>query len=292
MHELDTHIDVRTNDEFAELATALNGMSERLRAQSKSLDTALEIGRAISSSVDIRSVVNTLLSRVSEVYPCDVAAIVLIQQRASYSLKIYLNRAESLQREGLDLTGFTEAQAHQLCANRDLLVFDGDENNPHYLEPLSDMGIEMMLVLPLFAYQELIGALVLGHRDRRKCDEAAIAYVRQISDHAANALRNARVIEENRVLSYYDVLTGLPNRRLFCDRLHQTIIHAQRKNLTVAVGALDLDGFKRVNDTLGHRAGDRLLCQVAEILAASMRVTDAVARTDLTVTDVGLARPR
>jgi len=289
-NRLDTHIDVRTNDEFAELAIALNGMSERLHAQSKSLDTTLEIGRAIASSLDIRSVVNTLLSRISEVHPCDVAAIALIQQRVSDSLKIYLNRAESLQSEGLDLTGFTEAQAHQLCANRDLLVFDAGENNPHYLEPLSDMAIEMMLVLPLFANQELIGVLVLGHRDRRKCNEAAIAYARQISDHAASALRNARVIEENRVLSYYDVLTGLPNRRLFCDRLQQTIIHAQRKKSMVAVGTLDLDGFKRVNDTLGHRAGDRLLCQVAETLAASVRVTDAVARVDFTVTDVGLSR--
>jgi diguanylate cyclase (GGDEF)-like protein len=169
-------------------------------------------------------------------------------------------------------------------------VFDADENNPHYLEPLTDMGTERMVVLPLLADQALIGLLILGHRDRSEHDSAANAYVRQISDHAASALRNARVIQENRVLSYYDTLTGLPNRRLFADRLHQAMIQARRKKSSVAIGALDLDGFKRVNDTLGHRAGDRLLCQVAEALASAVRDTDAVARGLFDETDGVLSR--
>lgn len=76
----------------------------------------------------------------------------------------------------------------------------------------------------------------------------------------------------------HDLLTGLPNRRLFLDRLEQGIKHAKRSSLPLAVMFMDLDGFKEVNDSLGHKAGDRLLCDVAERLTACVREVDTVAR--------------
>jgi diguanylate cyclase (GGDEF)-like protein len=79
--------------------------------------------------------------------------------------------------------------------------------------------------------------------------------------------------------AYHDALTGLPNRLLFTDRLKQALALARRKRTGVAVFYLDLDEFKRVNDTLGHTTGDRLLQQVAGRLVGSLRLADTVART-------------
>jgi diguanylate cyclase (GGDEF)-like protein/PAS domain S-box-containing protein len=76
----------------------------------------------------------------------------------------------------------------------------------------------------------------------------------------------------------YDLLTDLPNRRLFLDRLDQEVKHALRSDLPCAVFFIDLDGFKQVNDSLGHEAGDRLLCLVAERLNTCVREADTVAR--------------
>jgi diguanylate cyclase (GGDEF)-like protein len=87
-----------------------------------------------------------------------------------------------------------------------------------------------------------------------------------------------RAEEEIRNLSNYDHLTGLPNRNLLQDRLHQAVIHASRTQSVVGVLCLDLDRFKVVNDTLGHRAGDHLLRLVADRMSACVRESDTLAR--------------
>jgi len=79
-------------------------------------------------------------------------------------------------------------------------------------------------------------------------------------------------------MALHDALTGLPNRRLLFDRLALAIAHARRNKSSMAVMYLDLDGFKQINDTLGHDAGDTLLSMVADRLVAAVRQEDTVAR--------------
>jgi diguanylate cyclase (GGDEF)-like protein len=81
-----------------------------------------------------------------------------------------------------------------------------------------------------------------------------------------------------RHIAYYDALTNLPNRELFSDRLHQAIIQARRHKRMFAVMILDVDRFKGINDTLGHKIGDSLLQYVSERLVNSIREGDTVAR--------------
>lgn len=87
-----------------------------------------------------------------------------------------------------------------------------------------------------------------------------------------------RLEEQIHFMAYHDVLTGLPNRMLFQDRLQQEIISATRRKTQFAVLFLDLDGFKEINDTMGHAAGDHLLQMVAKRLRSAVRKGDTVAR--------------
>ncbi len=113
--------------------------------------------------------------------------------------------------------------------------------------------------------------LIAPVQDQQGDTEATVCIFRDVTE---------RAIAEERIWhnAHHDLLTGLPNRRLFLDRLEQEVKHAKRSNLPLAVLFMDLDGFKEVNDSLGHDAGDRLLSDVAERLIGCVRGDDTVAR--------------
>jgi len=126
--------------------------------------------------------------------------------------------------------------------------------------------------------------------NRRKNGEIypELLTIAAIADDAANVTHYAALFsditrlkkneEQIKSLAYYDPLTGLPNRRLFEDRLQVAVAHAHRNMRQLAVLFVDLDRFKRINDSLGHSEGDQVLKEVALRLEACVREDDTVAR--------------
>jgi diguanylate cyclase (GGDEF)-like protein/PAS domain S-box-containing protein len=102
-------------------------------------------------------------------------------------------------------------------------------------------------------------------------DEQCIVMISDIT-----AVREAQ--EQLSQFAYYDSLTNLPNRRLVMDRLKQAIARAARESSLLGVLFIDIDNFKRVNDTLGHKAGDLMLCHISQRMLAALRQSDTFGR--------------
>jgi diguanylate cyclase (GGDEF)-like protein/PAS domain S-box-containing protein len=102
--------------------------------------------------------------------------------------------------------------------------------------------------------------------------------VEAVAYSARNVTERKAAEDQNWQRANYDLLTGLPNRRLFRDRLEQDVKHARRIAAPLAILFVDLDHFKKVNDMFGHDAGDLLLRLVADRIRSSVRETDTVAR--------------
>jgi diguanylate cyclase (GGDEF)-like protein/PAS domain S-box-containing protein len=116
------------------------------------------------------------------------------------------------------------------------------------------------------------------HLEAHFTDLRANRRIRGVVLNARDITERVRLEEQLTQQAFYDGLTSLPNRALFRDRLQQALAHSARSNNPLAVLLVDLDGFKQVNDSLGHDAGDQLLQAVAERFTETSRPSDTLAR--------------
>ena len=161
------------------------------------------------------------------------------------------------------------------------IVIDGSDEQADPLERdrLRALGRTTMLLLPLTAQERSVGIAELTSAEAHSIDVRRLALARTLTFEAAMAIENGRLYQELRHRSLHDPLTGLANRSLFDDRAEHAIARlARTAGAGVAVLFMDIDGFKVVNDTLGHARGDRLLTLIGERLRTVARAGDTVAR--------------
>ncbi|HTD50234.1 MAG TPA: EAL domain-containing protein, partial [Acidimicrobiia bacterium] len=146
---------------------------------------------------------------------------------------------------------------------------------------MDELGSVAVATIPIGADRELVGLVVgdvVERPERLTADPAVADRLRGVASQATIAIRNAQLLESIRHQALHDALTGLPNRTLILDRVEQMLARSRRRGIESAALFIDLDGFKQVNDSLGHDTGDRLLRSVAERLSATLREADTIAR--------------
>ncbi len=130
----------------------------------------------------------------------------------------------------------------------------------------------------LFGADPFMGLMVLGFPKAPELLDQDTEVMELFARMAGMAIHHRQLLETLAFQARYDTLTNLPNRSLFQDRLQQALHQARRTDGLVGLMFLDLDGFKHINDTLGHHVGDLLLVAVAQRLQGLLRATDTLAR--------------
>jgi putative nucleotidyltransferase with HDIG domain len=188
-------VTVTSGDELEELATSFNTMTGRLGRQIHALNTMAEIGQAILAALDARKIVDTLLSRMRDVFDCDGVSVTLMGSDAPDVARTYVgdgNPASAIQGETIHLL---PEEVQRLRQEPERLCIAGEEV-PRYLAPLARRGIRAFVVLPIFLKESLSGILTLGYLAPRTHSEEDLAQARQLADQVAVALSNARLVEE------------------------------------------------------------------------------------------------
>jgi diguanylate cyclase (GGDEF)-like protein/PAS domain S-box-containing protein len=156
------------------------------------------------------------------------------------------------------------------------------QNNPvaAFSKEYAESGIRSMAVLPLIVSDDAVGVLALYTGEIEFFQEEELKLLTELAGDISFAIDHIDKQERLNYLAYYDVLTGLANRSLFLERVAQCMRSAVSGGHKLAIGLIDLERFKSINDSLGQPAGDALLKQVAEWLARNTVDASLLARMD------------
>jgi diguanylate cyclase (GGDEF)-like protein len=162
------------------------------------------------------------------------------------------------------------------------IVSNNSQNDPQVLlgKKYAELGIRSIVILPLIVADEAEGALALYAGEAEFFEEDEMKLLSELAGDIAFAIDHLEKQEKLNYLAYYDALTGLANRSLFLERLEPYMRSAVSGGFKLAIGLIDLERFKNINDSMGWSVGDALLKQVAEWMTQKIGDASLLARID------------
>jgi len=194
--DFSSRVKVNSGDEFQELAESFNAMASRLGKQFNALTTMNEIDRSILSALDTRRIVDTILNRMRELFPCDCVALALFDAESSDAGLMHIQYGQSEGENWLAPVRLSTEDIEKLEDHPEQLLLDIPKEFPEYLSPLAELDVELLLTLPMFVGGRLSGLIVLGYLQPEALNEEDTVQARQLADQVAVAISNARLIEE------------------------------------------------------------------------------------------------
>ncbi len=259
------------------LAILKTRLLEEAEQRAKEADTLRFASAAIASSLEQDQAIEQILEELSRVVPYDSASVLLSKgtEMEVVGARGFDNPSEIL---GLRFTNTKDTPNKIVYDTREPLILkNAPDKYPAFRYPPHN-HIRCWMGIPLLIHDNLIGMLAL---DSKKPDQFKQNHARLASAFAgqvAIALENARLFEETRRLAITDSLTNLYNRRHFMELARREFDRSKRYNTPLSIIMLDLDHFKKVNDTFGHLAGDQVLQNVALICRENLRSIDIIGR--------------
>lgn len=278
--DLATTIDVRSHDEVGQLAGAFNSMTQELREHVGALEASRDelraglarLGQTLTSTHDLDRILAVVLETAMASTSARSGAVLLRETGGG----LVLAAARGLPEGRVDVrVGPGEGAVGAALADgsaRRVAVLDGE---PSPLDPAA----ARLLAVPLRGTEQVLGVLVLHDpRTENPDDDVDQSSLETLADQAAVAVENVLQHRDVSRMAVTDALTGLANYRSFTATISRELERATRFGRPVGLLLLDIDHFKRVNDTLGHQRGDAVLVELARRVVLQVRDVDTVAR--------------
>lgn len=246
-----------------------------VKQQADELDALKRIGLNLTLSLDLQTVLDVVVTEAMRLTKNARSAHIYLYSHGS------LNFGASLSMDDARNKIFSPPRPHGLtysvANSREQIMVEDTLSHPLFKDmPMDWVG--SIIGIPLKFNNSIVGVMNLSRTIPGRFTNAELRLLGLLADQAAVAISNASLHKSITEQANTDSVTGLPNRRALDERLQEEMRYAKRMNSRFSVVMMDLDGFKNVNDTLGHAIGDDVLRSVFNYLAERMRVTDFLAR--------------
>jgi diguanylate cyclase (GGDEF)-like protein len=245
------------------------------------LERLFRFTQAVSSSPEVDGVLGSVLGEAKELLHSERAEVAFLASAQGGVATVRLGVTDRLTRAEAPQSPEDEWLLSQVVEEGTSLLLPRTTRDPDMRRWLEAHAAREAVVVPLRGGAGVLGALIVADRlgDVRSYDQDDVLLMETVANHAGVALQNGELVDRLRHEALHDALTGLPNRALVVRRLASALAEvADGVSTGATVMILDLDGFKDVNDTLGHQQGDLLLIEVGARLTAAVGADGLVAR--------------
>lgn len=250
---------------------------EQIKRANREVFTLYELARVFGASLNLQETISLFVKKIGELVPFDTCAVYLTDETEEFAKAVYVQGANKSAlknkrvKAGEGATGYvlkTRQPAHNIEPGLDFAHSNFDLNQDY----------TAMASLPLIADEKLIGAVSLYSCDLENYEEEHMRLLEAVSRIASDAISVALQHAESESRALTDPMTNLPNARSLQMQFEKETARAGRGATSFQLLMLDLDGFKAVNDTFGHKTGDKLLKEIARVMSDQLRDYDFLAR--------------
>ena len=256
--------------------TQLEVTHAQLKTQLQGLSMLYDVARSFTSTLELPE----LLARISKLVATHlhVPQFSIMLSTMDGRLEVKSAYPAGMGTEGLSFKWGEGACGMAALELKAIYLPDLKADGGIFLRREGHLETGSLLAVPMINRDQLLGVLNCQRPERAAFSPEEIDLLTAVADQAALAVKNARLHEEMRSLSLTDELTGAPNRRRLFSQLEMEIARAHRFGTQVSVLMIDVDHFKMLNDSAGHRAGDMVLRHLYELMSRMVRRVDTLAR--------------
>jgi diguanylate cyclase (GGDEF)-like protein/putative nucleotidyltransferase with HDIG domain len=250
---------------------------EQIKLANREVFSLYELAREFGSATDLQETLELVSRKVREFVPFDTCAVYLLESSGTVATAAHVDgvNAGIIGRHkikvGQGATGYVLKSGTRVQnVDPDLDFF--------YAQLELAQSYTALASVPLIAAGETVGAVTLYSCELKEYGEEHIRLLETIARLAADAIDKSLEHDEARTNAMTDPMTGLPNARSLQVQFEKEVARTDRNDASFQLVMLDLDGFKSVNDTFGHKAGDQLLREVSKVIGEQLRDYDFLAR--------------
>ncbi|MBI3584263.1 MAG: diguanylate cyclase [Nitrospinae bacterium] len=295
---LDYRIEIKTGDEIEMLGGEFNNMTQalklkndeikkytdRLEKTNRQLDqnilqlyTLYSISKTITATFEIEKLLNQIAREVEQALKIHRTNIMLINHDKS---ELYIAAGLGVSESAMEIRIKLGDGIYGWAAmTGQAEVINNPSQNPRFkaIEGIDD-NVSSMIITPFKGRGEVIGIINVYKLNGEYFDETSYELLAAAANQIGMTLENARLFEETKTLAITDGMTGLYNHRYFLERINEEFERTKRYKRSISIIMIDVDHFKKYNDTHGHPKGDEILKGVAKILKDTVRKSDTAAR--------------
>ena len=249
-------------------------MFSQIKLSYKAVSMLHEHGSALAEAIEL----DEILKKIVESSEALTGGTALLLWRTNSSYRVYGTKQLSAREQKVSIKKLKETLLELVRSNKKPLYFSDLGNYKKRALPLSGVNPKSMFVVPIVIDRK-VHAMVAVYSAKKDAfnqiqRHLLEVYLYQASESASKAMLH----EEIKMMAFTDGLTGLYNHRRFQERLQEELKRASRYKEPLSLILLDIDHFKKVNDTYGHPAGDAVLKRIAELISRTVREIDFPAR--------------